>query len=130
MSSIAFNNLKFSEKLTSAGMPHQQASVLAESIHEITTSINNTLTVIEDTFATKKDLENMAEKFVTKEELKIELTTLKFDLKTEIRTEVHKIELNVKVLNWMMGLLLTGNASLIALITKMFFILNQVQSHL
>lgn len=107
MASISFNNLKFSEKLVDAGMPKEQANVLAESIHEITNAMN-------DTFATKKDLEKLTEKFITKEELKTELTALKFELKTDI----HRVESNVKVLNWMMGFLLAG---VFSLVMKAFF---------
>lgn len=104
MSSIGYNNLHFAKKLTDAGMPQQQAEILAESIHDITTSIENN-------FATKKDFLEF------RLELKSELKETRNDVR-KIENNVHELKANVKLLNWMMGFLIAGVTSLVM---KAFF---------
>jgi hypothetical protein len=88
MGTITFDTLKYAERLEAAGVPPQQAKAEAQALAEVLTSSD---------VATARDIERL--------ESKIEL--LRSDLSGKFT-----------LLQWMLGLLLAGIASLIL---KTFF---------
>lgn len=111
MSAVAFDTLKFVMKLEKSGMSLDQAKVMSEALQDIH---------VEAELATKADIKAL--ELVTKQDIKaLELAT-KADIK-DLRIEIKdvKLELNSKisVMQWMLGVLMTGMG---ALITKIFFL--------
>ena len=82
MSTIAFDTLKFVERLEKAGMPREQASALAEVQKEVFSE------ALESTLATKTDIRDVRDDLV--------------------KVERHMDGLDVKMdkLSWMMGILI------------------------
>jgi len=101
MTTITFDTLKFANRLKSAGIPPQHAEAEAQALAEVfDTNLN--------TFATKADLAQMEERMDNK--------LAKLELRIDTRFE--RIDGEMNLLKWMMGLLLAGVASLIL---KAFF---------
>ncbi len=92
---IYFDTLRYVKTLKAAGIPDAQAEAFAEAQQEI---LSECLTT---TLATKADLQ----------EVKAEIAEIKFTIKI--------LTSRVNRLDWMMGLLLTGMASLVV---KAFFL--------
>lgn len=82
MSHVAFDTLKFVEKLKAAGMPERQAIALSEAQNEA-------LTETTDHFlASKADI-------------------------YQLKQEIGEVKSNQKLMQWMMGFILTGTSALI-----------------
>lgn len=124
MAYVAFDTLKFVEKLIVAGMPAEQAKAFSELQKEVFEE------ALEGTLATKTDIQVLKAELKTEiQELRTELKTdiqelrveLKSDiqqLRTETKTEIAEVKSDVRLLKWMMGFLLTGVG---VLILKAFF---------
>ncbi len=82
MSTIAFDTLKFVERLEKAGMPREQASALAEVQKEVFSE------ALESTLATKIDIRDVRDDLV----------------KVERRME--GLDAKMDKLSWMMGILI------------------------
>ena len=82
MSTIAFDTLKFVERLEKAGMPREQASALAEVQKEVFAE------ALDSTLATKTDIRDVRDDFV----------------KVERRME--GLDAKMDKLSWMMGILI------------------------
>lgn len=94
MAAVTFDTLKFANKLKSAGVPDKQAEAEAEALSE----------------ALEVNLKELA----TKEYLSRELR----DLEQRIDTRFERIDGELKLIRWMLGMLLAG---IISLVLKAFF---------
>ena len=94
MAAITFDTLKFANKLKAAGVPDKQAEAEAEALSEA--------------------LEVNLKELVTKEFLHNELR----DLEHRIDTRFERIDGELKLSRWMLGVLLAG---VISLVLKAFF---------
>jgi len=129
MNAVAFDTLKFVMKLEKSGMSLDQAKTMSEVLQDIH---------VEAELATKADIKAL--ELVTKADIKaLELSTkadikaLELDIKSlelatktdlkELRLEIKDVqrEMNSKisVMQWMLGVLMTGTG---ALVTKIFFL--------
>ena len=91
MSTITFDTLKFVEKLEAGGFTHQQAKATAEAFAEATGQ----------EFVTKRDLHDA-----------------KVELKADMALGFAKVNGEMTLVKWMLGVLLAGVISLVA---KTFF---------
>ncbi len=91
MAAITFDTLKFVEKLKAAGVPEAQAKAEAEAL------VSALSEAMDSQLATKPDI-NRPER--------------------EIRADIGRVERELLVLKWMMGLVLGG---IVALVLKAFF---------
>ncbi len=128
---IYFDTLRFVKTLKAAGTPPAQAEALAEAQQEALSECMTT------SFATKTDILGVSTeitevKAVLQAEIanvKAEIAEVKAELKAEIvevKAEITNIKSDIKVLisrvnrlDWIMGLILTGMASLVV---KAFFL--------
>jgi len=110
MTTITFDTLKFVETLKEAGMPEKQAKAISSAVKEAHETAE---------LATKPDVREV-EKTLQHEisDLRKDIETLRKDVKTDIRELELRLDGEMKLLKWMMGLLLAGVASLIL---KAFF---------
>ena len=92
MAAITFDTLKFANKLKSAGVPDKQAE--AEALSEA--------------------LEVNLKELVTKEYLSREIR----DIEQRIDTRFERIDGELKLMRWMLGMVLAG---IISLVLKAFF---------
>ena len=92
MSTITFDTLAYAKRLKGVGFTEEQAEAQAEAQKEMLSE------VLDTTLATKSDI-NQLEKLVT--------------------ININRLEKQIIVLKWMMGLMLTG---VVSLIMKAFFI--------
>lgn len=106
MASITFDTLKFARRLKEAGVPERHAEAEADALAEI---FNANLGEL----ATKRDLNELGA--ATKRDLNELETANKRDLK-ELEL---KINGELKLVKWMLGLLLAG---VLSLVLKAFFI--------
>ena len=91
MATITFDTLKFVEKLKAAGVPEGQAKAEAEAL------VSAFSEAMDSQLATKGDITH---------------------LETSIRTELNRLDRELLVVKWMVGLVLGG---IFALILKAFF---------
>ena len=96
MAAITFDTLKFANKLKSAGVPDKQAEAEAEAE------------------ALSEVLEINLKELVTKEQLSHELR----DLEQRIDNRFERIDGELKLTRWMLGVILAG---VISLVLKAFF---------
>ncbi|MCX7092657.1 MAG: DUF1640 domain-containing protein [Methylobacter sp.] len=94
MAAITFDTLKFANKLKSAGVPDKQAEAEAEALSEA--------------------LEVNLKELVTKEYLSREIR----DIEQRIDTRFERIDGELKLMRWMLGMVLAG---IISLVLKAFF---------
>lgn len=94
MAAITFDTLKYANKLKSAGVPDKQAEAEAEALSEA--------------------LEVNLKELVTKEYLNHELR----DLEHRLDAKFERIDGELKLNRWMLGVLLAG---VISLVLKAFF---------
>ncbi|MGZ5029511.1 MAG: DUF1640 domain-containing protein [Methylobacter sp.] len=94
MAAVTFDTLKYANKLKSAGVPDKQAEAEAEALSE----------------ALEVNLKELA----TKEYLSRELR----DVEQRIDTRFERIDGELKLIRWMLGMLLAG---VISLVLKAFF---------
>ncbi len=94
MAAITFDTLKFANKLKSAGVPDKQAEAEAEALSEA--------------------LEVNLKELVTKEYLSREIR----DIEQRIDTRFERIDGELKLMCWMLGMVLAG---IISLVLKAFF---------
>ncbi len=114
---IYFDTLRYVKTLKAAGMPAEQAEALAEAQQGTLSECMTT------TFATKMDIQEVkAEIAGVRTELKAEIA----EVRTELKAEIADVTFNIKILtsrvnrlDWMVGLLLSGMASLVV---KAFFL--------
>ena len=104
MAHPVFDTLKFVEKLKAAGMPERQAIALSDAQNEI-------LAETSDHFlATKTDIYELKHEVTEiRQELKQEIV----EVKQELKQEMGDLKSNQKLLQWMMGFMLTGTGALI-----------------
>lgn len=93
MASITFDTLKFARRLKEAGVPDKQAEAEAEALAEVFKAN------LED-LATKGDLKELASK-------------------RDLREVELRLDSELRLLKWMLGLLLAG---VLSLVLKAFFI--------
>jgi hypothetical protein len=102
MTTIAFDTLKYAERLEKAGIPREHAKAEAEALADVLASGAPDL-------ATKNDI-----------------TALRSEMR-EIRSEMREMrsETNgeMKLLRWMVGMSLALSTGTVALLAKLFFIL-------
>ena len=91
MTTITFDTLKFVEKLEAGGFTHQQAKAASEAFAEATGQ----------ELATKRDVADA-----------------KLELRTDLALGFAKVNGEITLLKWMLGVLLAGVLSLVA---KTFF---------
>ena len=124
---VAFDTHAFVKKLTKAGMPEQQAEVLASEQSRL---IENELATKQDIeqlrLATKRDIEALRAE--TKQDIKGLEVSLKLDieaLRAETKQDIEQLrselkrdisEAKAEILKWMFGALLGQTAVLAALI--------------
>jgi hypothetical protein len=94
VAAITFDTLKFANKLKSAGVPDKQAEAEAEALSEA--------------------LEVNLKELVTKEYLSREIR----DIEQRIDTRFERIDGELKLMCWMLGMVLAG---IISLVLKAFF---------
>lgn len=99
MTAIAFDTLKYAERLEAGGVPPQQAKAEAQALAEVLSSSE---------VASARDIERL--------EGKIDL--LRTDLDSKITVLRSDLTGKFALLQWMLGLLLAGVASLVI---KSFF---------
>jgi hypothetical protein len=92
MTTITFDTLKFTQRLEQAGISHDHAVAMAEAQKE---SLAETIAIRE--LATKSDLEG---------------------LKSEMHVRFERIDGELKLNRWMLGVLLAG---VVSLVLKAFF---------
>lgn len=105
MAHLAFDTLKFVERLKDSGMPELQAKALAEVQKEVLSeSVENMLATKQDIYGLKQDISD------AKQDVS--------NFKSETKERFSKIESDMRLLKWMGGLILAGVSSLIL---KAFF---------
>ncbi len=116
MQMVAFDTHRFVKELTKAGMPEQQAEVLASEQSRL----------IENELATKQDIEQL--RLATKQDIEQLRADTKRDiaeLRTELKQDIEQLRADTKrgiseakteILKWMFGALLGQTAILAALI--------------
>ncbi len=109
---IYFDTLQYVKTLKASGFSQTQSEALAEAQQEALSGCLNT------TFATKADITDVRAEIA---DVRIEIS----NVKNELSEEIHEVKAEIKVLtsrvnrlDWMLGLLLTGMASLVV---KAFF---------
>lgn len=120
MAHVAFDTLKFVNKLKVAGWTEPAAIAFSEIQNEtLVEAMDNTLATKNDIYALKDDIRALKtdfdQKFVYLDN-KIETVETKFELKLE-RT-IAPLRTNIKILNWMFSILISGVA---ALVLKAYF---------
>ena len=109
---VAFDTHSFVKRLTKAGMPEQQAEVLASEQSRL---IENELATKQDIAEVKRDIEQL--RLATKQDIEELRSTTKRDMK-ELETSLKRdiAESKVDILKWVSGALLGQTAILAALI--------------
>ena len=134
MAAIAFDTLKFANRLKQAGVPPQQAEAEAAAFAEVLEISFKELVTKEDLRLTKEELRRDLKDLEMRMEAKIDQLEAKFNIKIDklevkFDTRIDKLEAKVDRLDtrltgeltlakWMLGLLLGG---VLALVLKAFF---------
>lgn len=134
MAAIAFDTLKFANRLKQAGVPPQQAEAEAAAFAEVLEISFKELVTKEDLRLTKEELRRDLKDLEMRMEAKIDQLEAKFNIKIDklevkFDTRIDKLEAKVDrldtrltgeltLIKWMLGLLLGG---VLALILKTFF---------
>lgn len=124
MALVAFDTLKYAERLEKAGFPRVQAVELAEVQSETLADL------MQEKLATKEDLTNLRldlkaqidalklELHESNGALKIEMSALKIEMST-LKIEMH--EANSVLLRWIIGLFVSGIGILSAIMSLFKF---------
>jgi len=118
--SVAFDTLKFVEKLEDGGFSHAQAKAAAEAFADATgEQLATKADLREGLAALKADLR--AEIGTVKADLRAEIASLKDELRAEIasvkadlRAEIASVKADVLLLKWMMGFILAFQVGIFA----------------
>ena len=94
MTAITFDTLKFANKLKSAGVPDKQAEAEAEALSEV--------------------LEINLKELATKQNIRLEVR----DLEHRLDARFERIDGELKLTRWMLGVMLAG---VMSLVLKAFF---------
>jgi len=92
MATITFDTLAYAKRLKMVGFTEEQAEAQAEAQKEMLSE------VLDSTLATKDDIHR---------------------LEAQVATDINRLEKQIIVLKWMMGLMLAG---VVSLIMKAFFV--------
>ncbi|MDP2751838.1 MAG: hypothetical protein Q8O31_04430 [Rhodocyclaceae bacterium] len=95
---ITFDTFKFVERLEQAGLPRNQAAAFAEAQRDSLAEAMNAQ------LATKGDV------------------TL---LKTDLKSDIARLDYEIRLLKWMVGLSLALSVGILSMLTKIFFVLPQ-----
>ncbi|MFM8340660.1 MAG: DUF1640 domain-containing protein [Methylomonas sp.] len=94
MTAIAFDTLKFANKLKSAGVPDKQAEAEAEALSEV--------------------LEINLKELAIKQDIRLEVR----DLEYRLDARFERVDGELKLIRWMLGVMLAG---VMSLVLKAFF---------
>ena len=119
MAAIAFDTLKFANRLKQAGVPPQQAEAEAAAFAEVLEISFKELVTKEDLRLTKEELRRDLKDLEMRMEAKMDRLDAKIDkLEAKVDRLDTRLTGELTLVKWMLGLLLGG---VLALILKAFF---------
>lgn len=123
MAQVAFDTLKFSEKLIAAGFATPMAKALAEVQNEsLSETLSMNIASKEDVYKIKEDIYKVRQElYAVKQDLKGDINAVRQELhlvKQELKEDIHELKADAKIKNWMFGFILTF---LLTIFIKSFF---------